>query len=112
MIRGHIALIRLLRAYMEGSLLPWGEVTFKNDHDDDGRVLYDAHRAEIAFTHRGTPVEVVIIAPSDERIEGAESLPLGRLAARIANDHVVKGPIDQTTWDRIVHAIHCETVAC
>lgn len=106
MIRGHIALVRLLRAFMETSNLPWARVEFKNDKDDEGRAIYDPQRAEIAFRHRGKRVEVVIVAPSEERDH--DPLPLGRLAARIDESEVIKGPIDQATWDLIAAAINRE----
>jgi hypothetical protein len=111
MIRGHVALIRLLRGYMEGSNLPWSGVEFNYERDEDGREIYDDHRAEIAFPCAGKRVEVVIIAPSDDRDAAGECLPLGKLAGRIDGGQVIKGPIDQSTWDQIVKMIRSETDA-
>lgn len=107
MIRGHIALVRQLRAFMETSCLPWGQVKFRYDEDDDGRPIYDPRRAEMSFHHNGKSVDVVIVAPSDDRSE-IDPLPLGKLAARI-DGLVIKGPIDQVTWDRIVTAINADS---
>lgn len=105
MIRGHVALVRLLQAFMEGSMLPWGKVRFINDKDEDGRIIYDDRQVEIAFDAGGQTVEVVIRAPSEERVEDVDPLPLGRLAARFADGTVIKGPIDQAVWERIVAAL-------
>lgn len=102
MIHGHVALVRLLQAFMEASGLPWAAVRFVNDKDEDGRTVYDERQVEIAFEHAGQTIEVVIRAPSDERMEGIDPLPLGRLAARFGDGSVVKGPIDQSVWERIV----------
>lgn len=101
MIRGHVALIRQLRSFFETSSLPWGAVRFVNDHDEDGRVIYDDLHAQIKFTHRDKTFEIGIWAPSPDRIEGRPNYPLGDLAAR-RNGELVRGPIDQVTWDRIV----------
>lgn len=109
MIRGHVALIRQLRAFMEGSALPWTQVKFNTAHDDDGRPFYDDHRCEVSFLHHGTRVNIVIFAPSTERIEGVEPLPNGRLAARCGNE-VIRGPIDTATWDAIMKLINQETL--
>jgi hypothetical protein len=108
MIHGHIALVRQLRAFMETSVLPWGNVRFRYDHDDEERPIYDDHRAEMSFRHNGKDIDVVIFAPSDQKTEGAESLPLGRLAARVDGE-VIKGPIDQTVWDQIAAEINKES---
>lgn len=106
MIHGHIALVRQLRSFMETSCLPWGQVRFHYDHDDEERPIYDDRRAEMSFGHNGKDIEVVIQAPSDEKHEGTECLPLGKLAARVGGNTVIKGPIDQVTWDQIVAAIN------
>jgi len=104
MIRGHTALVRQLRAFMEASNLPWGDVHFAYDRDDDGRLILDDQRLEVSFTYDGQRCDVVIFAPSQNAIDGVEPLPLGRLAAR-CNHRMVRGPIDQTTWDHIVSLI-------
>jgi hypothetical protein len=105
-IRGHIALVRMLQAYFEGSRLPWGKVTFKHDKDDDDRPIYERDRVELTFTHRGRDIGIVIFAPDEERPEEGAGLPNGRLAARFDDGSIIKGPIDQATWDRIVAAIN------
>jgi hypothetical protein len=107
-IRRHVALVRQLQAFMEGSALPWGAVVFKYDKDDDGKPIYEPGRAEMSFTHRGRKVEVVIMSPSEER--GENELPLGRLAARFEDGEIIKGPIDQAVWDRIVSALESKSV--
>ena len=104
MIRGHVALVRHLREFMERSGLPWGAVEFKYEIDEDGRPKLDDGRAEMAFSHRGRNIEIAIFAPAEVVVRGQEPLPLGRLSAR-CRGQLVKGPIDQTTWDRIVALI-------
>jgi hypothetical protein len=108
LIHGHIALVRLLRSFMETSCLPWGEAHFVYDRDDEDRPIYDDRRAEMLFAHNGRDVEVMIVAPSDEKTEGVETFPLGKLAARIGRNTVIKGPIDQSTWDEIVAALNSD----
>lgn len=105
MIRGHVALIRQLRCFMETSGLPWTAVKFITDHDEDGRPFFDDDRAEISFRHHGKDVGIYVVAPSSDRIEGKENLPLGKLAGRV-EDRVVKGPLDQATWDSIIKLIN------
>jgi hypothetical protein len=107
MIHGHIALVRQLRSFMETSCLPWGQAHFHYDMNDEDRPIYDDGRAEMSFQHNGKNIDVVIWAPSHEKAEGAESLPLGKLAARF-DGNLIKGPIDQTTWDEIVAAINSD----
>lgn len=109
MINGHLALVRLLRDFMERSCLPWGETRFKYDKDEDGCVILDDQCAEFSFPHYGRPVDVMIEAPSDGT-DAVEKLPLGKLAARYGQ-RVVKGPIDQATWDKIVDMIHAKEAA-
>lgn len=96
MIRGHVALIRQLQSFMETSGLPWTGVQFKEQEDE---------RLEVAFVHNGKPVDIYLIAPTPERRDGAENFPLGKLAGR-CGEQVVKGPLDQSTWDRIVRLIN------
>lgn len=110
MIHGHIALVRLLRDFMERSQLPWANAEFRYDKDDEGRLILDERRAELSFALGGHSVDVVIHAPSDDASDGMERLPLGKLAAR-CGDRVVKGPIDQVTWDTIVTMIQTNAEA-
>ena len=108
MIRGHIALVRQLRNFVEGCGLSWKEVTLRHERDEEGYILRDDDRQEIAFKSNGKFIEVAIFAPSlDEthRPDGINILPLGKLSARI-DGHVIKGPLDQATWDIIRQAIH------
>lgn len=109
MIRGHVALVRHLRAFMETSGLPWLQAHFKYEQDDDGRPIYERDRAEMSFAHNGKSVDVVIYAPSEDANHG-EKLPLGKLAVRVDGVVMVKGPIDPVTWDRIVAAINADQV--
>lgn len=60
MIRGHIALIRQLRHFVEDSGLPWRDVTLRHERDDDGYILRDDDKAEVAFHANGKFVEVAI----------------------------------------------------
>jgi|SRR5271166_2267509 len=105
MIRGHIALIRQLRAFMETSALPWADVKFKTEIGEDGRAIYDDARAEISFRHHDKAIDVYIVAPSPDQHDGVQGHPLGMLAGR-CDDEVIKGPIDQSTWDAIVKLIN------
>ena len=101
MIRGHIALVRILRGFMEGSRLPWSAVKFRYEQNDDMRNIYDAGRAEMSFPYRGQEFEVVIYAPTDDPW-ATERWPLGRIACRCVDDgEVIKGVLDQSTWDQI-----------
>ena len=111
MIRGHVALVRQLRSFMEMSGLPWTAVRFRYDHDEDGRPYLDNNRIEISFQYRGHQCDVVILSPTEEPIEGVEHMPLGRIAGRCGT-RVVKGPIDQSTWDDIVRMINEEVYVC
>lgn len=108
MIRGHVALVRQLRAFMETSGLPWNKVRFISEYGDEGEPLIDDNRAEITFAVSGVQINITIWAPATEEIPGIGLLPLGRLAARCGGE-VVKGPIDQTTWDAIVKLIKGRT---
>ena len=108
MIRGHIALIRQLRHFVEDSGFPWRDVTLRHDKDEEGYILRDDDKAEISFHSNGKFVEVAIFTPStdgEHRPDGKNILPLGKLSARI-DGKVTSGPIDQATWDKIRQAIH------
>jgi hypothetical protein len=107
-IRGHIALIRQLRHFVEDSGLSWKNVTIRHERDEEGYILRDDDKAEISFPIDGKLIEVAIFCPStdgEHRPDGKNILPLGKLSARI-NGHVTSGPIDQTTWDKIRDVIH------
>lgn len=108
MIRGYIALRRQLRHFAEVCGVPWRDVTEHHERDDEGHILRDDDRAEMAFRCNGRFIEVAIFAPSkdrDHRPDGVNVLPLGKLSARI-DGHVIKGPLDKATWDNIRQAIH------
>lgn len=105
MIRGHVALIRQLRSFVESSGLSWGAVRFRYEHDEDGRPYLDNSRIEIGLTHGKHNCDVVIIAPMEEALSGQEPMPLGRLVGR-CGDRVAKGPIDQATWNSIVEMLN------
>lgn len=105
MIGGSTGLLRQLQAFFETSALPWGAVTFKCDRDHNGVAVFDDDRIEISFKHRDRDIDVYIIAPSLDRIDGVETFPHGKLAAR-CDDQVVKGPLDQSTWDAILKLIN------
>lgn len=104
MIRGHVALLRQLRSFMESSGLPWSIVELRHERNEDGRILTDDTRAEISFPYHGQIVDVVIYAPSTDKVDGVESFPLGKLAAR-TDDGIVKGPIDPATWNQILEMV-------
>jgi hypothetical protein len=107
-IRGHIALIRQLRSFVEAAGLPWNKVSIRHELDDEGYILRDDDKAEIALRTNGKFVEIAIFTPSSDethRPDGKNILPLGKLSARI-DGKVTSGPIDQATWDKIKQAIH------
>lgn len=104
MIRGHVALIRLLRSFVETSGIPWSDVTLQLEHDEDGRIVTDDTCAQISFSYHGHDVDVVIHAPSPDKIDGVELMALGKLAAR-CEGKVIKGPIDPSTWNTILQTI-------
>lgn len=106
MIRGHVALVRQLRAFMENSNLPWQRVSWDYDTDEDGRTVYTDDRAEMHFPMHDSVARVAIFAPTAD-VDAGERLPLGRLACQYKGQ-VVKGPIDQRTWDQIVEMINRE----
>jgi hypothetical protein len=105
MIHGHVALVRQLRSFMEQSAIPPSELRYVYDYDDEGHPLLDDDRVDAVMTRGGRSVDITIWAPSTERIEGVESFPLGKLAARCCGK-VIQGVIDQTTWDRILRFIN------
>jgi hypothetical protein len=106
MISGHVALVRKLRSFMEESGLPWHGVHFVRERNDDGNIVMDDRRLDIWFPYENQKVDVYIIAPgeTDPHCEVQELLPNGKLAAR-KDGAVVKGPIDQSTWDDILKLI-------
>lgn len=103
MISGYASMVRQLRAFMEKSALPWQGVHFVNETDTDGRVFLNPRRLEVWFSYDNQKVDINIQLPNDENIDG-EGLPLGKLAGR-KNGKVVKGPLDERTWDEIVAMI-------
>jgi hypothetical protein len=109
MIHGYMALRRQLRQFVYAVGLTWDEVIFSPERDDEGNVIGDDARAEIAFRARnGKFVELAIFAPStdrDHRPDGKNVLPLGKVAARVEG-RVISGPIDQITWKNIRDAIN------
>jgi len=109
MIHGYVTLRRQLRQFVNTIGMTWDEITFSPDRDDEGRIIGDDQRSEIAFRARnGKFVELVIFAPStdkDHRPDGKNVLPLGKVAARVEG-RVISGPIDQITWESIRQAIH------
>jgi hypothetical protein len=102
MIRGHVALIRQLRSFVETSGLPWGSIRIKSEYDEDGRRVSSEDSAEIVFLYGDRAINIAIWAPGT--VLNGESLPLGRLVVR-CDGAVVKGPIDQSTWNEIVKLI-------
>jgi hypothetical protein len=107
-IRQHIALNRQLRHFVESSGLQWKDVTLRHERDDEGRIIRDDDRLEIAFRSNGKFVEVAAFAPSidrDHRPDGKNILPLGKLSARI-DGHIINGPLDPATWKQIEQVIH------
>lgn len=104
MIRGYVALIRTLRAFMEESGLPWGSVHFVTERDDDNRPIWDDSRIEISFTHRDDHIGISIWAPAEKPIPKIGSIPNGRIAVRSSRG-VISGPIDQSTWNDIINFI-------
>ena len=105
MIRGYTALIRQLRSFMETSGLPWGSIRTKSEYDEDGRYVTSEDSAEIVFLYGKRTINIAIWAPGT--VLNGESLPLGRLVAR-SDGKVVKGVIDQSTWNEIVKIIRNE----
>jgi hypothetical protein len=103
MISGHAALMRTLHSFMEKSGLPWNQVNFVRQSNEDGGTILDPHRADVWFPHNNQRVDLYIVATgeTDPHSEDRSPLPNGRIAARYQGN-VVKGPIDQSTWDNIV----------
>jgi hypothetical protein len=108
MIRGSRSLVRQLRAFMEGSVLPWSNVRFVTEHDEEGYPYLDDARIEIHFTHNDKKIGVVIWAPSDTPVAQMQGrmIPCGWLTGRCEGGAVVHGPLDPATWDRIVTMIN------
>lgn len=99
-------MVRQLRYFMEGSSLPWNAARIRSEYDEDGRLVGHEDNAEIVFLFGDRTINVAIWAPGT--VLNGESLPLGRLVAR-SEGKVVRGPIDQTTWDEIAHFIRGES---
>lgn len=108
LIRGYIALRRQLRSFAESCNVAWRDVTERHERDEEGYIIRDDDRAEMAFYCNGKQVEVAIFAPSkdkDHRPDGVNVLPLGKLSACI-DGQIIKGPLDQATFESIKRAIH------
>ncbi len=100
MIDRRIALIRTLRGFLERSGIPRDAVGMRYVNDNDRLVGAN-------FVWRGRDVFVQFVAPSQDQEEQFERevLPLGRISAYIdGNGPVIKGPINQRTWDDIMAA--------
>jgi hypothetical protein len=100
MIDRRVALIRTLRGFLDSSGVPRDAAGMRYANGNDRLVGAN-------FVWRGRDVFVQFVAPSqdqDEQFEG-EVLPLGRISAYIdGNGPVIKGPINQRTWDDIIAA--------
>ena len=109
MIYGYRALRRQLQQFIGSLGIPWDDVNYNPDRDEEGRVLRDDECLEVSFRMpSGRLVEMAIFAPStdrDHKPDGKNVLPLGKVAARIDGQKVA-GPIDQETWANIKKVIN------
>ncbi|TAL08275.1 MAG: hypothetical protein EPO02_13310 [Nitrospirae bacterium] len=107
MIRGHVAMVRQIRSFLERSHVPFSDIQFIYEKDDENRIILDEQFAEASFRVGGHVFEVAVRAPTEDGVEGIDPLPLGRIAVRLAGGRVlVKGPIDTSTWDEVEKIIN------